>query len=97
MGRRLNTRVVVRDPDTALNVVLGPDDTVPDWALDVITNPNVWAADETADSDGAGERPPTAGPGSGRDAWVAYAKSKDVDVTDDMTRADIIAALPDEE
>jgi hypothetical protein len=39
------------------------------------------------------QAPPRAGPGSGRDAWAAYAESKGVDVSDDMTRDEIIAAV----
>jgi hypothetical protein len=37
--------------------------------------------------------PPLGGPGSGRDAWVAYAESLGVEVTEDMTRDDIVAAV----
>jgi hypothetical protein len=37
--------------------------------------------------------PPRSGAGSGRDAWVAYAGTQGVEVTDDMTRDDIIAAV----
>jgi hypothetical protein len=37
--------------------------------------------------------PPRAGAGSGRDAWVAYAESQGVAVTDDMTRDEIIEAV----
>jgi hypothetical protein len=37
--------------------------------------------------------PPRSGAGSGRDAWVAYAGAQGVEVTDDMTRDDIIAAV----
>jgi hypothetical protein len=37
--------------------------------------------------------PPMGGPGSGRDAWVAYAETLGVEVTDDMTRDDIVAAV----
>lgn len=39
------------------------------------------------------EAPPRAGAGSGRDAWAAYAESQEVEVTDDMTRDEIIAAV----
>jgi hypothetical protein len=39
------------------------------------------------------DAPPKAGAGSSRDAWVAYAESKGVTVTDDMTRDDIVAAV----
>lgn len=37
--------------------------------------------------------PPKSGTGSGRDAWAAYASAYSVDVTDDMSRDDIFAAL----
>ena len=37
--------------------------------------------------------PPKGGPGSGRDAWAAYAGQHDVDVPADATREDIVAAL----
>jgi hypothetical protein len=40
-----------------------------------------------------GQAPPRAGKGSGRDEWVAYAESVGVEVTDDMTRDEIIAAV----
>ena len=39
--------------------------------------------------------PPAAGPGSSRDAWVAYAETIGVEVTDDMSRDDIIDAVDD--
>jgi len=39
------------------------------------------------------EAPPKAGAGSSRDAWVEYAGSKGVEVTDDMTRDDIVEAV----
>jgi hypothetical protein len=39
------------------------------------------------------EPPPKAGPGSGRDAWVAYAAGVGVEVTEDMTRDDIVEAV----
>jgi hypothetical protein len=39
------------------------------------------------------EKPPKTGPGSSRDAWVDYADSRGVEITDDMTRDEIINAL----
>lgn len=55
---------------------------------------------EPVEGDGSGEAlpeveshaPPRAGKGSGRDEWAAYAESQGVDVTDDMTRDEIIEA-----
>jgi hypothetical protein len=39
------------------------------------------------------QAPPRGGPGSDRDAWAAYAEANGVEVTDDMTRDEIIAAV----
>ncbi|MEQ8834278.1 MAG: hypothetical protein RIB67_07510 [Miltoncostaeaceae bacterium] len=39
------------------------------------------------------EAPPKAGPGSGREAWAAHARGLGIEVTDDMDRAGIIAAV----
>lgn len=50
-----------------------------------------WEQTDAAD-DGSGA-PAKSGRGSGRDAWQAYAEANDVDVTDEMTRDDIIAAV----
>lgn len=41
----------------------------------------------------AGGRPPKTGRNSGRDAWVAYAESREVVVAEDATREDIIVAV----
>lgn len=41
----------------------------------------------------ANGEPPRGGPGSGRDEWAAYAATLDVEVTEDMARDDIIAAV----
>jgi len=58
-------------------------------------------AEETAEPEAEAEpepepedqAPPRAGKGSGRDEWAAYAESVGVEVTDDMTRDEIIAAV----
>lgn len=39
------------------------------------------------------EAPPKSGPGSGKGAWLAYARARGVDVADDADRADVIAAV----
>lgn len=39
--------------------------------------------------------PPRAGKGSGLAAWVTYARSLGLEVTDDAERADVIAAVDD--
>lgn len=51
-------------------------------------------ADEPdAAAGGDAERPPKVGKGSGRDAWVAYAETVGVDVAEDDSKHDIIAAV----
>lgn len=60
---------------------------VADWLGDRKVASGRWVASEGSDA------PPKTGRGSGRAAWAAYAGSLGVDVTDDMTRVDIIAAV----
>ena len=45
MGRRLIRTVIVRN-DRHEAVAFGPNDDVPAWAAEQITNPDVWADDE---------------------------------------------------
>lgn len=79
----------------------GPGDHLPDWAREAITNPDVWEDDgdaeveETRSASASPEvaRPSASGPNSGRHRWVDYARSKGVEVTDDMSRDQIIAAV----
>lgn len=94
MSRKLNTYVHVGEKR------YGPDDEVPAAVAKQITNPDVWAegSEDDATADEAvpavpGERPPTSGAGSGRDAWEAYARSQGVEVTEDMNRDAIVAAV----
>lgn len=51
MGYRLNTYVHAAELDSAGRPTgragnFGPNDALPDWALAVITNPDVWAGDK---------------------------------------------------
>ena len=103
MTRRLARFVYVADAAGRTHG-FGPGDTVPAWAAQRITNPAAWAdppvADDPPSAFPAGRSaqqvaagpPPRAGAGSGRAAWAAFAAGK-VDVTDDMRRDDIVAAL----
>jgi hypothetical protein len=75
-------------------------DDLPDWARERITNPDVWrsggyggASSASVPESGELERPPESGAGSGRESWAAYADELGVEVTDDMGRDDIIAAV----
>lgn len=45
------------------------------------------------DSEETDEKPPVAGPGSSAKAWRSYAESHGVEVVEDATKADIIAAV----
>lgn len=79
--------------------------TPPDWACELISNPDAWtdvegsrsgagAEQRPADiSPGVGGPPPRHGAGSGRDAWAAYAADHGVPVGEEMSRADILDAL----
>lgn len=88
---KLNTYVHVRD-EAGENHVFGPDDTVPGWARQAITNPNVWeGADESSET--SSDEPPRSGKGSGVEAWLAYAESKGIDMPEDASRDDVIAAV----
>jgi hypothetical protein len=58
------------------------------------TSPETTDEDETEPEGSAGPAaPPLGGPGSGRDAWAAWAEHLGVEVTEDMTRDDIVAAI----
>lgn len=82
MGR-LNTHVHVRD-SAGVNHVFAPDSNVPAWAVEAITNPDVWEAGDTIVA------PPRAGKGSGADAWRQHAEQLGITVPEDATRQDII-------
>lgn len=140
MARRLAAFVHLHD-ENGVVCSYGPDDTVPAWAAEQITNPAAWSgeddetsaepnpaappepasepvpeaptgepadeqpqeATETAADAGtpadepAGQvddgPPPKGGPGSGRDAWAAYADRQGFEVEDGDGRDEIIAAL----
>lgn len=106
MGRRLRTHVHVHDADGRTHA-FGPDEDVPGWAAERITNPKAWAddsADETpaaATPAGGGERggtgpvsePPRSGPGSGEAAWAEYAAARGLEVPEGAGRKQIIAAV----
>jgi hypothetical protein len=52
MTRKLATHVHVND-EHGVSHVFGPDDELPAWAVEAITNPKAWAGDEPAQADGA--------------------------------------------
>ena len=93
MGR-LRATVWLRDAE-GRPAAFGPDDDVPDWAASQI-GPHAWEPEPEPEPEREPEPepepPPRSGKGSGRDEWAAFAAGK-VDVGDDMSRDDIIAAL----
>lgn len=88
MGRRLGSFVWVQAGENS--GWFGPDDDLPSWAEDAITNPAAFADDSDTAGDGP---PPKSGRGSGVEAWKSYAATHDVDVPDDASKDDVIAAL----
>ncbi|MFJ9468332.1 hypothetical protein [Streptomyces caniferus] len=98
-SKQLVAAVHVRDLQ-GRTVVFGPGGDVPAWAAKQITNPKAWgdAADTVGvppvpTPPGVGvEVPPRSGKGSGVEAWRAFAERKGVDVDQDATREDVIAA-----
>lgn len=93
---RLTAWVHVPDPDNGGVRAFGPNDDVPDWAAEWITNPHAWTdappseAATAAEAEPASEEPPRSGRGSGADAWAAYAGSLGISVDPDWSRDDII-------
>jgi hypothetical protein len=96
---RLASHVHATSP-TGEVVVLPPGEDVPDWALVAVRNPKAWEGGEAPEVKAPAHAapptpgvPPKNGPGSGIDAWKAYAETKNVQVGADDKREDIIAAL----
>jgi hypothetical protein len=102
MPRRL--RVTVHVHRDGVSHRFRPGDAVPDWAAELITNPDVWADDTPGEAPPAepairlaAQPPPRSGRGSGRDAWVDFAAVQGVGVDDDASRDEIIADLEERE
>lgn len=103
MAGRLSTYVHLREPEGLGTVGFGPDDEVPDWAARLITNPDAWEGgqapsfDDVEDEDeDSPQVPPRGGPGSGAEAWRAYAAALGVEVASDASRDEVVAALEDQ-
>jgi len=87
----LAVNVIVLDED-GTPVVLTAGSEVPKWAADQL-GAHCFGGVADDEGDSADGEPPKAGPGSGKAAWAAYAESVGVDVEEDATREDIIAAV----
>lgn len=92
---RLVAYVHVQDAQGAMHV-FGPADEVPEWAQERITNPKAWDKAPAGKGESSGTQndgqPPRSGKGSSTDVWAEYAAQQGVDVPDDASREDIIAA-----
>lgn len=86
--------------------VFGPNDTVPEWAARKMgahcfedgahpysDEPTGNGGSHEAPERLAGEEPPRSGAGSSRDAWLAFAVEKGMEVSSEATRAEVIEAL----
>jgi hypothetical protein len=81
--------------DDGVPVWYAPGDSVPAKHAKLVSNQAVLEGGDGGGSGGStdSEIPPKGGAGSGKEAWADYAKANGVDVPDDATRDDIIAAL----
>lgn len=71
-----------------------PDDATPPVGTTDSSTDTTGAEVKSAGTPASPPPPPMGGPGSGREAWAAYASTRGVAVTDDMkSRDDIVAAL----
>jgi hypothetical protein len=92
MTRRLRRNVLLRNGTRVVTLLKGEE--VPAWAEGRLADKHIAEGDdESPSADEPVERPPLKGPGSGRAAWAEYATSQGLEVTDDMTKADIIDLL----
>ena len=84
---RLTGNTVATNPQTGAIVQLSAGEEVPSWAEvgEHLLEPTAETVGDVV--------PPKGGAGSGRDAWAAYAEVHDVEVGNEATREDIIAAL----
>lgn len=100
----LNSTVIVRDDNFVTHVFLSGDEP-PSWAVEKITNPDVWAnapdrgkskpepVAPSVESAPSVKIPPKAGRGSSAKAWSEYAASNGFEVDGDATASEIRDAL----
>lgn len=86
---RLATYVVINDKDGA-PVMFGPDDEIPKWAVDRITNPAAWEKEP--------DREPDFPEGVPSESWkvpqlVAYARAEGIDLGDAKKKDEILDLL----
>lgn len=105
----LTSTVIVRDDNFVSHVFLAGVEP-PKWAVDKISNPDVWearpstkpstpAAQKEPELEADNERvkiPPKAGRGSSAKAWAAYAADNGFAVESDATASEIREALQEQ-
>lgn len=71
MSRKLASYVHVTNPETGAAATFGPDDDLPSWAEQAITNPKAWSdADESVSESAQSEHPGSEpDPGAGRSGY----------------------------
>lgn len=75
-------------------VTLLKGEEVPEWAEGRLDDKHIEEGDDKSPSTDADvELPPLKGPGSGRARWVEAAERHGIEVTDDMTKEEIIDLL----
>lgn len=74
-------------------VQLKPGDKLPDYVDPEKFGDHCFESADGGESAGGDGPPPQSGKGSGKDAWHAYAAASGVEVDDDASREDVIAAL----
>jgi len=102
---KLNTYVHVHDKD-GVSHAFGPDDTVPEWAENAITNDSVWAEAPVKESensddgkaDGDDQEQVELPEGDITEKWTvkqltAYAKAENIDLADAKAKPDILAKI----
>jgi len=99
---RLTANTLVTHPETGAPVLLAAGGDVPDWAASLVGAHLIEGGaaegsqpEQTPDASAKGQDgpPPKGGAGSGAPAWRAYAAKKGVEVAEDASREDVVAAL----
>lgn len=97
MARKLTECVALRNPESGIIEVFGPDDAVPTWAALKITNPSVWEGEDVPAPavDGTAEAGEISRPygNANKAVWADYARGLNIEVPEDASKADIIALV----
>lgn len=97
MSKHLAAHVTVRG-DNGQAVSFGPEDDLPRWASELITNPKAWdnsSPVDTPEPQAPTEAPipPKSGPGSSAKAWATYALAQGFETDSDAKASEIREAL----